>query len=153
MEELQQELNKLNERYNYLKKKLANYRELQYRSECPYCNQPTDRDYFLSKIPGMESEMQKIEARRVEIIPIVRKMDNEKAREIEERWKKERKQVEDYITLNKNKLNKAIREYNKGAENYLPTIPDAEKPIWNEAMEIHLDNRNMDENEELCFEV
>ena len=153
MDELQQELNKLNERYSYLNKKLKHYKALQYRSMCPYCNQETDRDYFLSKIPGIESEMQKIDAKWEEMMPIVLEREKEQARIKEKDYREKQARIADYLTLNKNKLNKAIREYNKGAENYLPNIPDTEKPMWNEAMEIHLDNRNMDENDELCYDM
>jgi len=151
LKNLENEKRKLLEKLHYLKSKVKNYKNLLNRSECPCCEQKIDYKIFETKIPDLESNIFNIDKRLDEIIPILRKMYHKIACENEKKHKERRKQIEEYLKINRNKLNKAIRDYNKGLDPYLPEIPEKEKELWNDAMEHHLDNRNLDENEELCF--
>lgn len=151
--EIKKEKEELVHEYRYSRRKLDNYMDLVHRSECPHCEQKIDYKFYESKIPKIELKLQGINKRFDEIIPIIIKMDKEEALANQKKYKEHKKRIDEYIKQNINKLNKCIKDYNKGIENYLPYIQDREKSTWNEAMEWYLDNRNMEENEELYFEI
>lgn len=153
MNEIEKELNDLNDRYLYLERKLDNYEQLMHREKCPCCNQEIDCSFYEKEIPRIKSKLLKIANQRDLLIPRVIEIEKEEARKYHEEQQEKKNRVNEYIQRNRNKLNKAIRDYNNGIDNYLPSIPDSEKETWNEAMEWHLDNRNMDDNDELCFEL
>ena len=138
---------------DYLIRKLKNYKKLQFRSQCTCCEQTTDREFFKNKIPDIESELKEIIEKLESLLPELHKNWIEKGIKQYMEGKERIKRLNDYITLNKNTLNKVIRDYNKGVEDYMPSIPDTEKSMWNEAMETHLANKNLDDNDELCFEI
>lgn len=153
IEELYKKRNELLDKRSYYREKLKNYKDLQYRSECPCCEQKTNREYFKRKIPTIEKKSEEV---KEELDPIVKKiiqLNKIVVKAKDEEHKKHRKETDDYIKQNRNQLNKAIRNYNKGIEIYLPNISDIEKKIWNKAMEYHLDSKNIDENDELYFEI
>jgi len=147
------EKDELVDKYKYLKNKIDNYKNLINRSKCPCCEQEIDYKIYEIKIPELELELQDIDKRLDKLIPIVTEENIKKALEEQNKRKKHKIKIDEYIKKNRNILNKAIRDYNKGIKNYLPNVLNEEKPIWNEAMEFNLDNRNMEENEELYFEV
>ena len=148
-----QKLDELNDQYHRLRRQIEDYDELSCREACPCCRQEVDRNYYKKQIPEIKEEMERIDKERKAIIPAY--WEEKKQRGIKydleqkERWNR----IKDYITKNRNKMNKAIRDYDKGVDNYLPDLSEAEKKQWNEAIEWHLDNRGLDDNEELCFEV
>lgn len=151
--ELYKERNELFRKRSYYKKKLENYKNLQDRSECPCCEQKTNREYFKNEIPIIEEILQKL-LNNIETI-VLKTLELEKPIRIdnENKIEEHKKQINIYIHKNKNIMNKTIRDYNKGIENHLPNIIESEKELWNEAMEHHLDNKNMVENDELYFEI
>lgn len=151
IEELYKKRNILLDKRSYYREKLKNYKTLQYRSKCPCCEQKTSRDYFKNKIPKTEKKFQELLNEINIIVPKIKELEKIVKIYTENKNKEHRKQVSDYIQKNKNKLNKCIRDYNNGLEQYLPNIPINEKKIWNEAMEYHLDSKNVCENDELCF--
>jgi len=140
-------------KYRYLKKKIDNYNNLLNRSKCPCCEQKIDYKIYEIKIPKLELELQNIDARLDKLIPIITEENIKKALEEQNKRKKHRIKIDEYIKKNRNILNKAIRDYNKGVKKYLPNVLNEEKSMWNEAMEFHLDNRDMEENDELYFEI
>lgn len=152
-EEIRKEHKKLVDEFNYLKNKLNKYKNLDHRSECPCCDQKIDYKFYQLKIPDIESKLKFIDKRLNETIPLLINLDRKCGEENDRRRKEHGLKITKYIKENKNVLNKAIRDYNNGLETYLPLIPNGEKQIWNEAIEKHLDNRNIDENEELYFEI
>ena len=152
IKELYKKRNELLDKRSYYREKLKNYKMLQDRSECPCCEQKTNREYFKNKIPKTKEKFQELLNEIKIIIPKIQKLEKIVRKDNENKNKEHRKQINNYIQQNRNKLNKCIREYYKGIENYLPNISKAEKELWNEAMEHHLDNKNIDENTELYFE-
>lgn len=153
VKELYKKRNELFNKRSYYQEKLDNYEDLQNRSECPYCEQKTNREYFKNKIPEIEENLREILNEIEILIPKIRGLEQIVRVDNEIKNKEYRKRVVNYITQNRNRINKVIRDYNKGVEIYLPNIPDTEKKIWNEAMEYHLDSKNIDENDELYFEI
>lgn len=141
------------EKYQYLKKKIKNYGTLIHRSKCPCCEQKIDYKIYEVEIPKLVLELQNIDKKLDELIPIVTEENIKKVLENQNKRSKHKIKIDKYIRKNRSILNKAIRDYNKGIGNYLPNIPNEVKLIWNEAMEIHLDNRYMEENEELYFDL
>lgn len=154
MEKIYQEKNQLVEKLNYLKVTLREYKNLEHRSNCPYCGQKIEWKYFSGEIPKIQEEIESIDNRLNEIFPIIRKLDHEKSIAYDKRVKEQNERVELYLKQNRSKLNKAIREYDNGVEVYMPNISNnTEKELWNEAMVYQLDKRGLDDNDELCFEV
>ena len=151
-------INKLHTKYcdlidklGYFRSELKDCKNLTHRSECPLCRQKIDWKYFENKIPELERKIKIIEAwinqnynynRRCRIgRPIA---------ELEYKQNKERKeQIELYLENNRNKLNKAIRTL----ELPMDITTNDEKEIWNDAIELQLDKRGMDEIDELEFEI
>ena len=153
LKKLRKEKEILIDKRNYYNNKLNNYKDLENRSKCPCCEQKINLEYFKKEIPIIEKKLTRI---KEELDPIIKKIIqlNITIQKINsEEQKKHKKQIIDYIQQNKNKLNKCIRDYNKGIENYLPNIIESEKKIWNKAMEYHIDSRNIIENDELYFEI
>jgi hypothetical protein len=149
-----EERDQLVEKRNYLQDKLKNYKDLKNRTVCPCCEREINWKAYQALIPSIEYKLQEIEKRFDIIIPEIIKLTREKARIREINQKEKQKIVQDYLQKNRNILNKSIRDYNKGVDDYLPKIIDKkEQQLWNKAMELQLDNRNMNENDELYFEI
>lgn len=150
--ELRRQRNILWEKRDFLRYRLKSYKDLQNRSECPYCGQKTKRKYYKDEIPNImvktEEVMDKLEETYPKIIELEKPLVEKRDKERKERGEK----IQGYLKINRNILNKAIRDYDKGVEKYLPDIPDCDKEIWNSAMERQLDNKGFDDNEELMYE-
>lgn len=128
---------------------LKDCKDLDHRSNCPLCKQKIDYNFYTKQIPELERKIKILEAwidqnysysKTCKIAhPII---------ELEEIKRKEHQiTVESYLKENRNALNKTIRTFE------LPEINDLEeKKLWNEAIEIQLDNKGMDESDELQFE-
>lgn len=153
LEKLTKERNSLWDYRDGLTKKIKNYKDLQDRSECPYCHQKTNKEHYRNEVPALLERLEEYLARLDKLYPKIKLLEKPIADENYRRMKEKQGKVQDYLKNNRNKLNKAIRDYNNGKEHYLPSIPAAEKELWNSAMEFQLDNRGLDENEELCYEV
>ncbi len=145
------------EKLNYLRYKFKNYSVLVDRAYCPQCEQVIDPKFFKQKTEGLKEKIDFLCAwidynRNYHKLCQIRKPIMEYNEDLE---KMEKKRINGYLEKKRNRINKTIRDYNNGADEYLPDgiITIEEKKLWNTAMNLQLDNRNMDENEELLFEI
>jgi len=121
--------------------------KLQNRSTCPLCNEKLSFFIYDKEIKNLDLLINKyFEKYRQDKIDFREKMKpiwENKAREQQDYKIK----VEKYRIENKNKLNKCIRTL------ILPNIPEIEKQLWNDAIEIQFDKRNLDELEDCYFKL
>lgn len=148
---------KILEELNYLRYKFKNYSNLVDRVHCPHCEQTINPIFFKQKADKLKEKIDFLYAwidynRNYHKLCRIRKPIVEYNEELE---KMEKIRINDYLENNRNRINKAIRDYNNGVNEYLPDciITIEEKELWNTAMNLQLDKRNMDENEELLFEI
>ena len=142
--------------YQLYKARLKDYKNLQFRSTCPCCQQDTNREYYRDLIPITEDRIVVLDEKLHSIYTKIQTLQKPIS---EERYKFEKERevlCKAYLLKNRNRINKTIRDYNNGVENYMPYICFTdEKKLWNNAMEIQLANKpDMDDtNDELMFEI
>lgn len=148
---------KILEKLNYLRYKFKNYSALVDRVCCPQCEQIINPIFFKQKIDKLKEKIDFLCAwidynRNYHKLCRIRKPIMEHNEELE---KMKKKRINGYLENKRNRINKTIRDYNNGVDEYLPKniITIEEKELWNAAMNLQLDNKNVDENEELLFEV
>jgi len=145
------------EKLNYLRQKFKNYSDLVDRNCCPQCEQVINPTFFKQKADKLKEKVDFLCAwidynRNYNKLCSIRKPIVENNKELEAM---EKERINGYLENKRNRINKTIRDYNNGVDEYLPNniITIEEKKLWNAAMNLQLDNRNMEENEELLFEV
>jgi hypothetical protein len=151
-------MNRLNKKYDEIIDKigclrviLKDYMKLEHRSMCPLCDSKINRSYYEKKIPEIKNKIKFLEmwidqnynySKRCKIgIPLTL---------MREKLKKQHKQqILNYLSENRNRINKAIRTFE------LPNNikNNDEKRLWNEAIQLQLDKKGMDENDDLEFEI
>lgn len=150
MERLKKKYNELSEKLRYLRDRLKHCEELTHRSECHCCRQKIDPKFYEKQIPELKFKIEIIYAwisQNYDRFKLARIQKPILEKKNEERKKWETK-INNYLKANRNLLNKAIRTFE------LPKITDIEeKKLWNEAIQLQLDNRGMDEDEDLEFEI
>lgn len=151
LKRLKAKADELGDKFGSFRSMLKEYKQLAYRETCPLCKQKINAKEFEDQIPKLERNIAIIDAWFTQNYTWSKKVKIEKPlRELKERQEKERKErVHHYLEKNRNKLNKAIRTFE------LPTdiTTNDEKELWNEAMQLQLDRRGMDENDDLEFEI
>lgn len=129
---------------------LTDYKRLTHREECPLCRQKIHSKYFEEQIPIIVKKMKVIEAwittcynykKRFKIRTPITKLEEQQKRE----WKRK---VNIYWETNKAKFNKTILTF------ALPTtvVSDEEKKLWNDAMNLQLDKRGLEEEDEFFYQ-
>ena len=141
------------ERRDYLRHQIETYRRLEHRSACPCCDQKIDWEEYNLKIPDLEEKLKMVLDELELLYPKIKELMKIEIEAKQLQQKIKTQQIEKYLQQNRNKLNKAIRDYHKGVKNYLPSIPNSEKKTWNDAMELQLDKRGLDDNDELLFDL
>jgi len=125
--------------------------ELQDRLYCSFCEQKVDSDFYKAQIPEWRDKKDFLES-WIDFNFYLEKKLRRPLNKIKEQEKKEwNKKVEEYRIKNRNKLNRAIRDFELPGD----IIETEEKKLWNDAIERQLDNRNiisLDEFE-LQFEI
>ncbi len=138
------------DKLSYFRAELKSREKLNHRKECPLCRQKIDSQIHMKQVPVLKMKIEIIEAwidqnynyaKRCKIgMPIA--ILNER------RIKEEKRKVEAYLKQNRNVINRTIRTFE------LPEIKEIEeKKLWNEAIELQLDNKDMDESDDLLFEI
>lgn len=156
LQELRKEQGHYHDELRLYRARLKDYKQLQFRSTCPCCQQDTNREYYRDLIPITEDRIEVLEEKLAKIyiqIETLAKPINEARNEFNKQREVLRKA---YLLQNRNRLNKTIRDYTNGKDIYMPTITtNDEKELWNNAMEIQLANKtDMDDmNDELLFEL
>ncbi len=149
-------MNRLNKRYyniidklGYLRNIIEDYERLEHREDCPLCNHKISSEYYEKQIPKIKNKIRFLEAWIDQNYSYTKRYRiGRPITELTYIKEKERKaQIEQYIIKNRNKLNKVIRTFE------LPTdiITNNEKELWNIAIQIQLDKKGMDENDDLEF--
>lgn len=138
-------------RYNCLMKDL---KKLIDRDTCPCCNQKLTYDVNDDVLNDLKSIIDKIWIKRELEIKKEKTILAKKQEEEDKINKILKAKINDYLKNNRNRLNKAIRDYyNPKISQYLPIINSIdEKQLWNAAMEIQLDRRDIEENYDLYFQ-
>lgn len=151
MTRLQKKYNDIIDTLGYLRATLKDYTKLEHRSTCPLCEQKINRDHYEKKIPEIKNKINFLE------IWIDQNYDYSKRCRIEtpiilmrEKQKKQQdQQVRNYLNENRNKINKAIRTFELPED----IKNNDEKILWNDAIQLQLDKKGMDENDDLEFEI
>ena len=155
LKQLEKERNLLQDKRTYLERKVKHYNNLFNRSTCPTCYQKIDWNFFKEDLPNVQGKLDKVNTKLEVLYPKIKALMYP-IWEARDKFNKERNVLrKGYLLKNKNRLNRSIREYNKGLEVYMPAITDkAEQELWNWAMECQLANRDLDDtNEELMFAI
>jgi len=139
------------DKLDYFRSELKDFKNLTHRCECPLCKQKIESKYFEEQIPELERKIEIIETWIGYNYNYSKRFRIEKPiTEMRERKQRERKQqVEGYLKENRNLINKAIRTFE--LPNDITTIK--EKELWNKALQLQLDKRGMDENDDFEFEI
>ncbi len=141
---------------NYLNETLKNFKILQHRASCPYCEQHINRIEYKNKVPIIQEELDEVLKELEIIIAKIKPLEIiiRKTEKIERQEHK--KEVEEFYRQYKGKIYTAFRDYHKSTINSfkLPDLFDKKnKLLWNEAMQIFFDRNNKFENDELLFEI
>jgi len=151
-------MTRLNKKYHdiidklgYLRAILKDYTKLEHRNTCPLCEQKINTVHYEKKIPEIKNKIRFLEmwieqnynySKRCRIgKPIAEMRDIQK--------KQRDQQVRNYLSENRNKINKAIRTFD--LPNDIKT--NDEKGLWNKAIQIQMDKKGMPENDDLEFEI
>lgn len=139
------------DKLGYLRKVLKDYEKLSHRDTCPLCRGAISSTFYEKEIPKIKNNIGFLQAwieqnyNHSKLCKIRKPTTELKAKE-REAWVKK---VKSYLNENRNKINKSIRTLD---------LPDDittnnEKRLWNEAIQIQLDNKGMFENEDIEFEM
>ena len=135
----------------YLRATLEDYTRLEHRSTCPLCESKIDKCHYEKMIPEIKNKIEFLEiwidqnynySKRCRIgMPIT--LMREKLK------KQQDQQVRNYLSENRNKINRAIRTFE------LPNDikNNDEKILWNDALQLQLDKKGMDEIDDLEFKI
>lgn len=139
------------EKRQYLRNKIESCKDNINRWDCPHCGHVFTKEESEKNIKNITKYTKQLEILEVWFdfnIPLKIRLAKP-IQEVKERKQKEwDKKVQEYFKVNRNKLNKAIRELE------LPTIEtDEEKKLWNDAILLQFDKRGEFENEEVIFDV
>lgn len=155
LKELRKQRYEITDKRNYLHETLINFKTLQHRASCPYCEQHINKVEYKIKVPIIQTELDTVSKELEEIIAIMKPLEKEENQK--RNWAKEtaKEMVERFYNKNKKLLSKASRDYYTEKTTYMPTGFDtiADKTLWNKAMELYFDKHNQQENDELLFEV
>ena len=138
------------DKFKYFQAELKDHERLSHRKECPLCRQKIDSEIYMKQIPELKRNIEIIEAWIVQNYNYFKLGKIRRHISILEvkRIKEEKREVEAYLKKNRNVINKTIRTFE------LPEIKEIEeKKLWNEAIELQLDNKGMPENDDLLFEI
>lgn len=151
MTRLHKKYDEIIDKLGYLRVILKDYTKLEHRSTCPLCEQKINGSYYEKMIPEIKNKIELLEmwisqnynySKRCRIGMPIRLMR-------EKQKKQQDQQVRNYLHENRNKINRAIRTFE------LPNDikNNDEKILWNEAIQLQLDKKGMDEIDDLEFEI
>lgn len=151
MSRLNKKYGEIIDKLGYLRATLKGYMRLENRSVCPLCESKIIRNYYEKMIPEIKNRIEFLEmwisqnynySKRCRIgMPIT--LMREKLK------KQQDQQVRNYLSENRNKINRAIRTFELPKE----IKTNDEKRLWNEAIQLQLDKKRMDEIDDLEFEI